>query len=253
MVFQADCIGCVDFNPAVIPEMIVQLIATAISIIMAITLMITAYQRKKLATTALMLTIVLNTGVMLVTLISNLQGFFWGYYLPWHIWVNVLTFFLMYPFAICFFICCKELFLKDIPKWIYGLYIVWGIVGAVLVVLPQNNWGVVGGDQTLQLISQVNLSVYVLITFIIAIRGSFHTASRLEKSAERTALRLISCAAIFSTIGLLLPAIAMLAIDILGKYNIFTTLEWACAFVGILTFYLGFSPPAWLKKRFEKE
>jgi len=172
--------------------------------------------------------------------------------MPWSTWVDLVDLFLMSLFPIFFFICCKELFLKNIPRWISVLYIIWGIVGAVLIVLPQNNWLVVGGDQTFQLITQGIVSIYVLTSFIIAIRGSFHTASRLEKSAERTALRFIGIGTISSTIGLLLPVVAVLAIDILGEYNIFTTLEWACAFVGILTYYLGFSPPAWFKKRFEK-
>ncbi|OLS13466.1 MAG: hypothetical protein RBG13Loki_2920 [Promethearchaeota archaeon CR_4] len=253
MAVPPDCVGCVEFDPTVIPIMIVQLIIAPIVIVMSTDLIIKAYKRKKLATTTLMATYVINAGIVLTPLISNLQCFFSGYCLPSYQWVEVITFVLMSLLPMFFFTCCKELFLKNTPKWIFALYLIWGVVGLVLVLLPQNNWFVTGGDQTFRQITQTDVAAYMAVTFIIAFRGSFHAASRMEKSAERTALRLIGIGAIGGIIGLVYAAIGVFVADIFGKNNIFLTLEWVCTFIALLSFYLGFSPPGWFKRRFEKE
>ncbi|OLS13171.1 MAG: hypothetical protein RBG13Loki_3207 [Promethearchaeota archaeon CR_4] len=242
-----DCIECDPFNPAVIPHTIILLILAPIVIITTILLVIKAIQRKKLATYSLLLSFALFLCVILIPLYANIESFILQYRPLWTRWTNPAVYFFLALSVFFFFIFCTDVFLENISKVTFVIYLIWGLAAAIIVALPQNNWGIAGADATFRLISQIHLLVYMLVTFIITCIKAFYFASRSKESLQKKSVRLIGYGSVLVISSLCCTVVDTLLNLLLGEagaYNLFGTLTWVFATAGMFFFYLGFFPPA---------
>lgn len=250
MAIPVGCEGCSEFNPAVIPHTIVLLILAPIVSIITIMLVFKAIQRKKKATYYLLTSFLVFSFVIIIPLTANLQSFILQYRPAWVVWTNPAVYFFLSLCVFFFFLFCTDVFLENIPKWIFVIYLVWGLLAAVIVALPQNNWGIAGSDPTFRLFSQIHLLLYMMVTFVITSKKAFYSAQRSMDSVEKASIRRIAFGSLIVIVSLcctVIDTLLNLLLGSAGAYNIFGTLTWVFATAGMLFFYFGFFPPEWLR------
>lgn len=199
-----------------------------------------------------MMSLLLFTGVIIIPMVANIQSFVLGYRPAWVIITNPSVYFLLSLSVFFLYIFCIKIFLQNVTRWMIGFYLAWGLLAAILIILPQNNWGITGASQTFRLIAQIHMLLYLIVTFVIAIRGAFRTARTLNIPLQKTSLKLIGYGSVF-----LIIAIACTVIDtLLGlfgySYSFVGTLTWVFATIGMMGFYIGFVQPRWFKARYNK-
>jgi len=246
-----DCIGCSEYNPGAIPQMIVLAILTPIIAIFLISMVVKAIQRKKQVTYFLLITILLFFAAILTSTVFNLQAWILDYRPAWGVFVNPIVYFLLCISVYFMFLFCTAVFVIKPRKWVQVVYLLWALLAGILIVLPQNNWGILGADQAFRLIAQVHLLFYMLVTLLLQARGAFRTASRVEDSSEKRPLRVIGYGAIFLVFGLFSvvgDTLIGLLLKAAGQYNILGTLVWVFSTVGMIFLYIGYIQPGWFKK-----
>ncbi|HMF33268.1 MAG TPA: hypothetical protein VKK79_17720 [Candidatus Lokiarchaeia archaeon] len=247
-----DCTGCSEFNPGSIPQMIVLVILTPIITIFLISMVIKAIQRKKRVTYYLLITILLFSAAIFTSTFFNVQSWMLDYRPAWGVFVNPVLYFLLCISVYFLFLFCTEVFVTNPHRWVQVAYLVWALLAGILIILPQNNWGIAGADQTFRLIAQIHLLIFMVVTLLLQARGAFRTSRRVEGLSEKASLRIIGYGAIILVIGLFCvvgDTLTGLLLKAAGQYNIFGTLVWVFSTLGMIMLYLGYIQPGWFKKR----